>query len=191
MLKLKSSLLYVSCVYVLSKTVVLSHYSVAFTPSHSVWKYWSQISHFRDWSSSLIILSHFPHGHGGSSSSESADFLPWLSFEPLSFSVHTFHCAVYIGNRSGRWMDTLQGVCSEGQVIKDFHPGPYTSITLPFRIVFNCGYATVLVKSFAHLMLWIFCDPYERGVLTKVYLSPPGRLEKNSYLNVRNFWLRL
>ena len=25
---------------------------------------------------------------------------------------------------------------------------------------------TVLVKSFAHLMLWIFCDPPERGGLT-------------------------
>ncbi len=66
----------------------------------------------------------------------------------------------------------------------------------------------MLVKSFAHLMLWIFCDPPERGGLTlniveyaelhyklstpsKVYLSPPWRLEKNSHLNVRNFWPRL
>ncbi len=65
------------------------------------------------------------------------------------------------------------------------------------------GLCTVLVKSFAHLMLWIFRDPPERGGLilniveyekiyklptpSKVYLFPPGRLEKNSHLNVRNF----
>ncbi len=61
--------------------------------------------------------------------------------------------------------------------------------------LFHCQIQyTVLVKSFAHLMLWIFCDPPERGGLStpsKVYLSPPGWLEKNPHLNVRNFWPRL
>ncbi len=44
--------------------------------------------------------------------------------------------------------------------------------------------------------LW---PPWERGAelhyklstTSKVYLSPPGRLEKKFDLNVRNFWLRL
>ncbi len=30
----------------------------------------------------------------------------------------------------------------------------------------HCYFSTVLVKSFAHLMLWIFCEPPERGGLT-------------------------
>ena len=89
-------------------------------------------------------------------------------------------------------------------------PSPYLYIVKTRSLtVISTRNITVLVKSFAHLMLWIFCDtPWERGAnfehgwvwndlfyklstTSKVYLSSLGRLEKKFYLNVRNFCLRL
>ena len=85
------------------------------------------------------------------------------------------------------------------------HPAMFHSATVrpkrlePGIVQYSAGqkFRTFIAMNF----LW---PPWERGAnfehggvwnklstTSKVYLSPPGRLEKNFYLNVRNFWLRL